>query len=222
MTRVLKLNDIVEQEIGDAAHPVRMRTWDRNNLSLPAGMTHFGFSISGALSVDTPDIQVKLSHGGFFRIEGAGTVNSNFGVVLSVPGKKGFSQVSGPYSGVRLIGYLPGGKQNCLIWPADVSYPTLNTLQMEKHQSQIAHSHDSLRINVIISGSGKCLTPNQTFPLVERDILIIPANKSHQFETKTTGMKFIAFHPDSDGKRWSEILNPMMLETIELPQHSQN
>lgn len=220
MAIILKLNDINEQEVGDPRHRVRARTWNRSNLTLPRNATHFGFSTQGQLIVEAPHTNVKLNDGGFFRVQGEATVSGGRGFALSVPGARGFTQISGPFSDVPWVDYLPGGKQNCLIWPAAVSYPTLNTLKMEPRQSQENHAHDSIRINVIISGSGYCVVEGTIHEIETGDVVIIPANESHLFQTRLQGLSFIAFHPDSDTSVFSEYRNPMILKTYGLVRKS--
>lgn len=218
MTHVRKLSDIHDQtELGDPRHPVRLRKWHRSILTLPSGSTHFGFSLDGSLSIETPTVQTTLGKGGFFRIHGVASISGRSGFVLSVPGNKGFTQLSGPYSDVALIDYLPGGLQNCLIWPAKVSDPSMNTLHMPPGQTQQSHSHDSLRINLIVGGKGTCVTPTNRFTLSPEDVITIPANEPHSFETSETGLRFIAFHPDSHEEVFGSRQNPMILKTFGLP-----
>jgi mannose-6-phosphate isomerase-like protein (cupin superfamily) len=220
MARIIKLHDTAEMDLGDRHHNVILRTWNRSERTLPGGATHFGFSMEGALNIDADDAQVTLKRGGFFRVQGQAVVRGQLGFALSVPGAKGFTQISGSYDDIRLIDYLPGGEQNCLIWPAYVGFPTLNTLQMRPRQSQDPHAHDSLRINIVIEGSAHCRTPKADLEITAGDVVMIPANESHRFVTRSSGLRFVAFHPDSDESVFSEKRNPMILKTFGLPETS--
>src|SRR4051794_18835736 len=96
MAKVFHLTRTSEQEIGDRTHKVRLRTWDRSNLSLPGGATHFGCSLDGGITIETADFQLRLAAGGFFRIHGEAVIQGRFGFALSMKGNGGFTQVSGP------------------------------------------------------------------------------------------------------------------------------
>lgn len=217
VARLVKLFESQEQEIGDARHPIRLRVWDSSSLSLPGNSTHFGFCVEGKARIEGRSISCNIQKTGFFRLIGPATIQGQHrGFVLSVPGIKGFDQISSNFSEVPLIPYLPGGRQNCLVWPAGLYFPTMNTLKMSPKQIQQDHSHDSLRVNVIIDGAAQCVLSNDAFGIVKYDLLILSANERHRFETRTLPMTFIAFHPDSDADIFSEHRNPMILKTIGL------
>lgn len=217
MAKIFRIEDMSDKEFSDERHKVRFRHWKNSILTLPANHTHFGFSIAGSLAIDTPTLTARLPSGGFFRIQGEGTIEGTDGFAISMPGKKGFTQISGPYANVELIEYLPGGRQNCLIWPAAINLPSLNTLYLSSDKIQESHSHDSMRINVVISGSATCITNEETLKISEGDVIVIHANENHRFQTQSHSLKFVAFHPDSHRLIFSAEQNPMILKTFGLP-----
>lgn len=216
MVEIRKFNTLSEDAIKMPDFHVHLRAWHGAQLTLPAHSTHFGVSLKGGLIIDSQNQSAKLPNGGFFRIKGSGTIDGDQGIVFSMGGDKGFTQISGPIEAVDLSRYPAGGRQNCLIWPAAKTFPTLNRLVMLQDEVQEDHWHDSLRVNIVTEGTGICITPGKSHDISAGHILTIPANESHRFQATSPSFSFFAFHPDSHPDVFNEHNSPMALKTFGL------
>jgi mannose-6-phosphate isomerase-like protein (cupin superfamily) len=113
------------------------------------------------------------------------------------------------YNGMEAIGkvetegrlkYIDGCYDTILSSPIKKGLPCLNALYMPPMINQTAHIHPSARVGIIISGRGKCITPERELDLYGGQVFVIPKNGVHSFNTMQRGNKLaiIAYHPDSD------------------------
>lgn len=110
------------------------------------------------------------------------------------------------------LSYIDGCSNSNLIDPARNGEPCLNYLYFPPEINQTFHTHPSLRIGFITSGSGVAETNDGEFPLNTGDVFILQRFGRHRFKTLNGHMSLIAFHPDSeDGPR--DEFNPMKTRT---------
>jgi quercetin dioxygenase-like cupin family protein len=68
-----------------------------------------------------------------------------------------------------------------------------------EHGDQTAHTHPSMRVGMVIEGSGTCVTPDQKYNLSPGKIFIIHEEGHHKFKTAPgKHLTIVAYHPDSD------------------------
>jgi len=91
--------------------------------------------------------------------------------------------------------------------------PCLNLLYFPPGVTQTQHTHPSMRVGMVISGEGECVTPSATIPLVPGGVFVIPTDGLHGFVTRSSAMTVIAYHPDSDFGPTHEV-HPMINRTI--------
>jgi mannose-6-phosphate isomerase-like protein (cupin superfamily) len=133
------------------------------------------------------------------RIEGG------CGIVVSRLGYHGALQVGGPIEPEGRLRYIDGCTDSLLIPPLIKGDPCLNHLHFPTGISQSRHTHPSMRVGVVVSGSGRCVVPDEsqadrdvTIPLEPGNLFYIPTNGQHSFFTDSEAMDVIAYHPDSD------------------------
>lgn len=140
-----------------------------------------------------------------------------------------YTTIGGVVEDIGRLKYIDGCTDSLLIPPVKKGDPCLNHLHFPKEITQTSHTHPSHRIGVVIRGNGKCVTPFGNLPLFEECIFVIKGYNgkdkargldgklyeagTHKFDTKSSGMDVIAFHPDSDFGAEDEF-HPMINRTI--------
>ncbi len=198
----------------DDEWPTRLSGWDNGKLELPADGTHFGFVHENSATLETGAGQFELKKGMYFvaphscHIRGSGQ-----GIVITRLGYYGMFSLGGPVETTGRLRYIDGCTDTLLIPPLMAGDPCLNALYFPEHISQSAHTHPSLRIGIVASGTGECHTTEATYSLFPGLVFIIRADGQHGFTTKDDEMVIIAFHPDSDFGPTNEV-HPMINRTI--------
>lgn len=190
--------------------------WDSTQLVLESG-THFGFVFEGSATITFRESEYTLPSGMYFTIPGDGLVSpasrESKGIVMSRLNYTGFFQIGGPVEEKGRLQYIDGCTDSLLISPVMFGDPCLNLLHIPPHTKQTQHTHPSLRLGMIISGSGICKTPEMDFPLSPGTLFYIPAGGLHSFHTDSDALRVIAWHPDSDFGPTHEN-HPMVNKTV--------
>ena len=143
-------------------------------------------------------------------------------------GYHGMTMFGGPIEREGRLRYIDGCTDSLLITPVKMGDPCLNHLHFPAKVKQTMHTHPSIRIGMVVRGSGICHTPFGSEPLRTGTVfMILPENGytafsedgtlhkvgMHCFETTDDEMDIIAFHPDSD---WgaTDDFHPMRAQTI--------
>lgn len=187
-------------------------------LDLPGGDTHLGFVYQGDIQIDCSSGCFSLMSGMYFSIPGEATITplteDAQGIVMTRNDYTGFFQIGGPIEETGRLRYIDGCTDSLLISPVLVGDPCLNLLHIPANTQQTAHTHPSLRLGMIVSGSGTCVTPVENFPLSPGTVFYIPADDQHSFHTgENEDLRVIAYHPDSDFGPAHED-HPMINKTI--------
>jgi len=173
--------------------------WDKAHLSLPAIGTHFGFVQDGKATLVCDSGEFTLKAGIYFSVPGACTITGEArGIAITSAAYNGFFQVGGPIEKAGRLKYIDGCTDSLLISPIMKGDPCLNLLYFPSGIKQTQHTHPSNRVGVVARGTGKCITPEGAIPLFPGQIFLIRANGLHSFETSSSDMTVIAYHPDSD------------------------
>jgi hypothetical protein len=194
--------------------PSLLSAWQKDTLELRDDGTHFGFVHEGTAILEVPAGSFLLAKGMYFaspsscRVGGAGQ-----GVVITRLGYRGVFLLGGPIESQGRLRYINGCTDSLLIQPQMLGDPCLNALYFPPETSQTEHTHPSMRIGLIASGSGECTTVESTHQLFPGLPFLIRANGRHCFKTRNEEMIVIAFHPDSDFGPTHEI-HPMINRTI--------
>lgn len=198
--------------------PTLLSAWKNDVLNLPEGATHFGYVHEGVAELTCNAGKFMLSPGLYFSLNGAGSVSgsrdsSSGGIVVTAPGYKGFFQIGGPVEPWGRLNYIDGCTDSLLIPPILMGDPCMNLLCFPPGINQTSHTHPSMRVGMVISGTGKCITVDGVVDLFPGQVFVIHAHKAHSFATQDEAMRVIAYHPDSDFGATHED-HPMINRTI--------
>jgi len=179
--------------------PSSLYGWRTSALELPAGSTHFGYVQDGAAIIACASGRFGLTAGMYFCVPGNGTVSGDgSGIVVSRHGYHGFFQIGGPVEETGRLNYIDGCTDSLLVAPIMLGDPCLNLLCFPPEIKQTPHTHPSMRVGVVASGRGDCITADEVIPLYPGQIFVIHAHQLHSFATQASPMRVIAYHPDSD------------------------
>jgi quercetin dioxygenase-like cupin family protein len=176
--------------------------------------TSLGFSkfviCCGSLKADAVSINERYS---------ASILNTEFsitgnGVVIEMPGylftEQKFTIVNPTSPGN--LSYIDGCSNSNLIDPPRNGDPCLNYLYFPKGINQTFHTHPSIRIGMVLAGSGIAEVDGLEIPLVPGVVFVLDRFSLHRFRTTDSYMSLIAFHPDSEDGPHDEH-NPMKTRT---------
>ncbi|NOQ71178.1 MAG: cupin domain-containing protein [Crocinitomix sp.] len=136
------------------------------------------------------------------------------GIIIEKTNYHGLFSMGGPIEKKGRLKYIDGCTDSLLIPPVKKGDPCLNALFFPKGIDQTSHTHPSDRIGLVYSGSGKCITTDETIDLVPGDLFIIHQEGIHSFRTNSDEeLIVVAFHPDSDFGPEDED-HPMINRTI--------
>lgn len=110
------------------------------------------------------------------------------------------------------LSYIDGCSNSCVVSPPRNGDPCLNYLYFPVNINQTFHTHPSLRIGLVLNGSGWADVGNESFELTPGKIFLLDRFTRHRFRTENQTMSLIAFHPDSEDGPKDE-LNPMITRT---------
>ena len=164
---------------------------------LPKFSSVYGYVLEGKAVFNT----TKIAQGTAF------TVNSDSVKELVVTGKAVLfirhgikAQVSTnlvEHKG-RLV-YIDGCSDSMLSYPARLGDPVLNLLYFPSGIEQTFHTHPSIRLGVVISGSGTAnLSGKKDIDLIPGTMFCLEEHELHRFSTSDSELRIIAYHPDSD------------------------
>jgi hypothetical protein len=110
------------------------------------------------------------------------------------------------------LSYIDGCSNSCVIPAPRNGDPCLNYLYFPVGVDQTFHTHPSIRIGMVLSGSGYADVGDQTFELSAGKIFLLDRFALHRFRTTSSSMSLVAFHPDSEDGPKDEV-NPMISRT---------
>lgn len=179
------------------------------------GSTFYGFVYEGSTSISSPAHgKFDLRKGMYFSIAQPFTLSGGKGILIERVGHTGFFHVGGPIESIGRLRYIDGCTDSLLVPPVRMGDPCLNALYFPPGVFQTQHTHPSMRVGIVCSGRGDCITPQGNIPLFPGQIFIIHAEGLHSFKTPSDeGMTVIAYHPDSDFGPLDED-HPMINRTI--------
>lgn len=200
-------------DYSDNAFPTRLHGWVQCNRIECEGSTFFGYALKTSI-IETSMGEMLLQAGMYFSAADAVFVKGGAGIIIERVGYRGLPMVGGPIEDAGRLKYIDGCTDTLLIPPVRLGDPCLNALYFPADIDQTDHTHPSMRVGVVTSGHGECVTPDEIIPLEPGVVFIIHEEGLHKFRTTgTEGMTVIAYHPDSDFGPEDEH-HPMINRTI--------
>jgi len=167
--------------------------------------TIFGFNFGVGSYIMVGDIQYNLKANQYFSIP----VNNKSVSFFPYGEKDIFGVFRLGFLGHEVIGtqdinaqgklsYIDGCSDSLLVYPPRLGDASISYLHFPSNINQSYHTHPSIRIGCVISGSGTSDT-DKPIPLEEGTFFCLNEHELHRFRTdETSTMKIIAFHPDGD------------------------
>jgi len=111
----------------------------------------------------------------------------------------GQNTLGGPLEESGRLCYIDGCSDSLLIYPPRCGDPSLNVLHFPPGIDQSFHIHPSVRLGVVVRGTGMSTLANETINLEVGDMFCIEEREYHRFRTEVDQtLTVIAFHPDGD------------------------
>jgi hypothetical protein len=203
-------------------------------------LSYFVFIYSGEANLEIENgIKSILPKDTYFSHHGSFSLSGEFKAIaieiyvykgeFSKNKYKSVTHIGGVVEEIGRLKYIDGCTDSLLIPPVKKGDPCLNHLHFPNNIIQTPHTHPSHRIGLVIRGEGECDTPFGKLPLYEGVIFVIKEYDgeekaegldgllyeagTHKFNTYTSSMDVIAFHPDSDFGPEDEF-HPMINRTI--------
>lgn len=212
MVTVRSLED--HQAIWSDGEDTVVRTWLGGTADLDNGQTHFGMVVSGKMQVTTVFGTVEVPAGGYCSLPGVASIDGDGeALIVTRIGYRGFFTIGGPIERTGRLRYIDGCSDSVLIAPPLLGDPCLNFLSVPPGIDQTAHTHPSIRVGIIVSGSGVCRSPTGEQPLRPKDVFILPRDMVHSFHTLDDSLRIVVYHPDSDCGP-SDDQHPMVTRTL--------
>lgn len=178
----------------------QLRVARASDADLAAGHHHFGFVVSRSASLQCASGEFAMGPHMYFRVPGSGRLRAAGPVFLvSQLEFHGMFMIGGPTEESGRLRYIDGCSDSLLIPPVIKGDACLNLLCIPPGVSQTAHTHPSFRVGIVIDGQGICRTAGGDHALQPGQLFLIHADGLHSFHTpRDSGLRVIAFHPDSD------------------------
>jgi quercetin dioxygenase-like cupin family protein len=185
-----------------------------------AGFSHDGVGTAYVVAIDAT--HVSVAHGnypippfGYAALPTVARLDGGRGVVVTHRGSRGLFQIGGPVEPAGRLRYIDGCTDTVLIAPVVCGDPCLNLLHLPTGTRQSAHQHPSVRVGLVLGGSGTCvLDDSRRVPMSLGTWFVLPAGTTHRFETGADDdLLVVAWHPDSDTGPTDDD-HPMLNRTI--------
>lgn len=195
-------------------YPTRLHAWtETSDFHAPAS-TFYGYVFEGPAQVEAGGNVYHLQARQYFCFSDRVKVSGGRGIVIERVGFRGMNSLGGPVEDWGRLKYIDGCTDSLLVPPVKMGDPCLNALFFPENIDQTAHTHPTMRVGMVIEGSGSCVTPGATYDLVPGKIFIIHPEGTHRFRTRAGAkLTVVAYHPDSDFGPQDED-HPMINRTI--------
>lgn len=177
--------------------------------------TFFGYMHEGVGFLHLNGTEYPILPGMYFCVPGTmkATLTGGSGIIIERVGYNGIFSIGGPIESKGRLKYIDGCTDALLVPPVKVGDPCLNALYFPTGIDQTMHTHPSMRVGMVVKGSGECVTPEATIPLKPGMLFIINEEGKHKFRTTSSELIVVAYHPDSDHGPMDED-HPMLNRTM--------
>lgn len=195
-------------------YPTRLHAWTEDSVFNVEGSTFYGYVFEGPAEITTANNSYQLLPRQYFCMKEGFSLSGGRGIVIERVGFRGMDSLGGPVEDWGRLKYIDGCTDSLLVPPVKLGDPCLNALFFPENIDQTAHTHPSMRVGMVIEGSGSCVTPDAEYDLVPGKIFIIHPDGTHRFRTRAGAkLTVVAYHPDSDFGPKDED-HPMINRTI--------
>lgn len=213
-------------DYSDNRFPSKLHAWTPEGQSLrEENSTYYGFVYEDKAILkkcSDPNVCYPISKGMFFCVPEPVQIYGGKGIIIERVGYKGMFYVGGSVEETGRLKYIDGCFDTMILGPLKWGDPCLNALYFPPNIDQTMHTHPSMRVGLVLSGQGMCITPKEEIPLFPGQIFIIHEGMEngdseaghHCFRTfEDQGMVVIAYHPETEFGP-SDESHPMLDRTI--------
>lgn len=140
----------------------------------------------------------ELVGGMYFCAPGPCRIEGGEGMLVRREDHAAAFLIGGPIEPSGRLPYVDGCTTSLLVPPAVRGDPCLHQLCIPPGTIQREHFHPSVRVGLVASGSGCCIMDQERWPLEVGQSFILRPGALHHFETETSALCVITYHPDSD------------------------
>lgn len=192
----------------DGMYPCESFWWTKSGAVGMKTASVYGYCLNGGFQVQNDLDTFMVSEGNFFSMSGLVdfdpiTEDSQLWTVVrygfKVPQQLGRVESNGRLS------YIDGCSDSVLVSMPRYGDPVLNYLHFPEDIYQTQHTHPSVRLGIVISGTGEAFRDETAqsgsswrYPLTKGCMFMLEEQELHSFCTEDSHMDIIAFHPDSD------------------------
>ena len=177
--------------------------------------TTYGYVQSGSVVLESAgNTWGPIPAGHYFSAVGEFAVSGEGSVALfERVGHRGWFSLGGPIESRGRLSYIDGCSDSLLIYPPRLGDPCMNILWFPHNVRQTMHLHPSIRLAIVVSGTGRAITPDGELPLRAGSVFRLTEMSQHCFYTDDEPMGIITYHPDTD---WgpTDANNPMLNRTL--------
>jgi hypothetical protein len=186
-------------DLRDGPHPTLVLGHAGGETELPDGSTHFIVVYDGVVNLTVAFGSYAMRPGQHAAIPGRASLSgSGHALIVSRLGYLGMFTLGGPIEPLGRLKYIDGCSDTVLIGPILRGDPCLNMLHVPPAVDQTEHTHPSVRVGIVISGNGRCVTPDHTLSLVPGGVFVLHPDAPHSFHTDVSPLQIVVYHPDSD------------------------
>jgi quercetin dioxygenase-like cupin family protein len=188
-------------------------------LDVPGPCVHDGVGTMFVVTFESAVVEVEnrryvLPARSYAVLPNESQVHGGRGIAIIDRSHSGLFIVGGPVEETGRLRYINGCSDTLLVAPVVRGDPCLNLLHIPRGVVQTDHEHPSLRLGLVLGGSGRCVTDGeQGDPLVPGSAFVLPPRIVHRFETSEDELLLVAWHPDSDSGP-SDDDHPMLNRTL--------
>ena len=192
-------NQVFAFPVGETEVGTEIRVVFDSTITIDEKQTLWGVVASGYVEFKSDCGTYHLHDNMTFRIPGPARldIKGQLFMVLQECNSALF-QISGPVEASGRLRYIDGCTDTLLISPTLKGEACLNHLHFPCDIDQTMHTHPSYRLGYVLRGSGICHLEKHSHQLNAGSCFFIDAELKHAFETTSSSMDIIAFHPDSD------------------------
>lgn len=188
-------------------YPTKSVWISKNSVLGEDSSTIFGYVLDGNVDIRANDQLWHLQSGNYFAFNGQ--VEFLFlehkSSVWTVE-KKGYRcmPMVGQIEDNGRLSYIDGCSDSVLVSMPRMGDPVLNYLHFPTGIYQTQHTHPSIRMGLVIRGSGQAFQEKSNYSdgwikeLKKGCMFMLTEQELHSFRTTSDIMDIIAFHPDSD------------------------
>lgn len=167
------------------------------SLRLPSVGTHYGVVLEGGAEIETHLGRFPLLAGMYFAAPFEVAIHGGRGLVMTRMSEHGLFTMGGPLEHHGRLRAKHGGTDTLLLAPTCWGDACLNLSVLPPETREPMHSHASVRVGVVVSGRGFCVSEAQSLQLEAGMAFCVPPGMSHGLQTEGQGLHFVTYQPNS-------------------------